>query len=109
MEGEKVLLKVSLIKVIMRFGKQGKLSPRSHVLDYNTIQMDGDLSYKEEPITIVDRQVRKLRSKEISVVKVQWIDQPVGEATWDTTMELSILNLTQTLPEPNRPHPQVVK
>ena len=28
MEGEQVLLKVSPMKVVMRFGKRGKLSPR---------------------------------------------------------------------------------
>ncbi|XP_070045089.1 uncharacterized protein [Nicotiana tomentosiformis] len=44
---------------------------RSHVLDYNTVQLDEILGYKEEPIAINDRQVRQLRSKKISAVKVQ--------------------------------------
>nr|XP_016469769.1 PREDICTED: uncharacterized protein LOC107792095 [Nicotiana tabacum] len=36
---------------------------RSHVLDYNTIQLDGSCGYEEELVTIVDMKVRKLRSK----------------------------------------------
>ena len=44
----------------------------SHVLDFNTIHLDNNLGYEEEPVAIVDRQVRQLRSKKISAVKVQW-------------------------------------
>ncbi|XP_070005485.1 uncharacterized protein [Nicotiana sylvestris] len=98
---------------VMRFGKNGKLSPRfngpievlrcvgevayklalppslagvhpvfqvsmlrryhddlSHVLDFSSVQLDKDLSYIEEPVEILDRQVRKLRSKNIASVKV---------------------------------------
>ncbi|XP_070050147.1 uncharacterized protein [Nicotiana tomentosiformis] len=43
----------------------------SHVLDFSTIQLDESLGYEEEPVAIVDRQVRQLRSKKISAVKVQ--------------------------------------
>ena len=32
--------------------------------------MDGDLSYEEVSIAIVDRQIRKLRNKNIVMVKV---------------------------------------
>ncbi|XP_070009986.1 uncharacterized protein [Nicotiana sylvestris] len=42
---------------------------RSHVLDFSTVQLDESLGYKEEPISIVDRQVFQLRSKKISTVK----------------------------------------
>ncbi|XP_070055509.1 uncharacterized protein [Nicotiana tomentosiformis] len=42
---------------------------RSHVLYYSTVQLDGSLGYEEEPVAIVDKQVRKLRSKRISAVK----------------------------------------
>nr|XP_016465157.1 PREDICTED: uncharacterized protein LOC107788031 [Nicotiana tabacum] len=56
----------------------------SHVLDHSTVQMDDSLSFEEEPVAIVDRLVSKLRSKEISVVKVQWRGQLVEETTWET-------------------------
>ncbi|XP_070032550.1 uncharacterized protein [Nicotiana tomentosiformis] len=120
MVGEKVFLKVSSMKGIMRFGKNGKLIPRfigpfevlrrvgdfsyefalapslsgvhlffyvsmlrkdhanrSHVLDHNTVQLDESLHFEKEPVAIVDRQVRQLRSKKISTVKVQWRGKPV--------------------------------
>ncbi|XP_070023393.1 uncharacterized protein [Nicotiana sylvestris] len=113
MVGERVLLRVSPIKGVIRFGKKGKLSPRcispfeilrhvgevayelalppslagvhpvfhvlmlrryhgdpSHVLDFSSVQLDKDLSYIKELVAILDRQVRKLRSKNIASVKV---------------------------------------
>ncbi|XP_070039636.1 uncharacterized protein [Nicotiana tomentosiformis] len=42
---------------------------RLHVLDFSTVQLDESLGYEEEPVAIVDRQVRRLWSKKISVVK----------------------------------------
>ncbi|XP_070040277.1 uncharacterized protein [Nicotiana tomentosiformis] len=44
----------------------------SYVLDFNTVQLDNSLGYEEEPVAIVDKQVRQLRSKTISTVKVEW-------------------------------------
>ncbi|XP_070026023.1 uncharacterized protein [Nicotiana sylvestris] len=41
-----------------------------HVLDFSSVQLDKDLSYVEEPVAILDRQVRNLRSKNIASVKV---------------------------------------
>ncbi|XP_070056577.1 uncharacterized protein [Nicotiana tomentosiformis] len=52
----------------------------SPVLDFIMVQLDGDLTYDVEPVTILGRHVRKLRSKDISSVKVQWRGQPVEEA-----------------------------
>ncbi|XP_070050481.1 uncharacterized protein [Nicotiana tomentosiformis] len=60
----------------------------SHVLDFNTVQLDGDLSSDVEPVAILDRQVRKLRSKDITSVKVQRRGQPVVEATMETEREM---------------------
>jgi len=120
MVGERVLLRVSPMKGVMMFGKNGKLSSRyirpfeilervgevayrlalppsltavhpvfhvfmlrkyngdpSHVLDFSSVHLDKDLSYVEDPVTILDRQVRKLRSKSIASVKVQWRSQLV--------------------------------
>ncbi|XP_070019864.1 uncharacterized protein [Nicotiana sylvestris] len=115
MVGERVLLRVSPLKGVMRFGKKGKLSLRfigpfeilrhvrgvayelalppslagvhlvfhvsmlrryhsdpSHKMDFILVQLDKDLSYVDEPVAILDMQVRKLRSKNIALVKVQW-------------------------------------
>ncbi|XP_070054162.1 uncharacterized protein [Nicotiana tomentosiformis] len=43
----------------------------SHVLDFSTVQLDEDLTYDVEPMAILGRQVRKLKSKNIASVKVQ--------------------------------------
>ncbi|XP_070040086.1 uncharacterized protein [Nicotiana tomentosiformis] len=57
-----VFLKVSSMKGVMRFGKKGKLSPRcigdpSKVIPVDDVQVIEQLSYKEAPIAILDRQV----------------------------------------------------
>ena len=45
------------------------------------ILLDENLSYEEEPVAILDREVRKLRSREIASIKVQWKNRPVEEST----------------------------
>ncbi|XP_074289434.1 uncharacterized protein LOC141614586 [Silene latifolia] len=103
--GEKVLLKVSPMKGVMRFGKRGKLSQKfiepyeildrdgelwwylsdpSHVLSPEVIEVDEQLSYLETPKEILDRKVRKTRNGETALVKVLWTNHNVEEATWQT-------------------------
>nr|XP_016491543.1 PREDICTED: uncharacterized protein LOC107811170 [Nicotiana tabacum] len=53
----------------------------SQVIEALTIPLDEKLSYEEEPMTIVDRHVRKIQSKEIVLVKVLWRNHTVEEAT----------------------------
>ncbi|KAH0678812.1 hypothetical protein KY284_019897 [Solanum tuberosum] len=102
--GKNVLLKVSPMKGVMRFGKKAyklvlppnllSVHPVFHVsmlkryhgdgdyiIKWNSIVLDKDLQYKEEPIAILDHDVHKLRTKEIKSVKVQWKHRPVEEAT----------------------------
>ncbi|WMV07206.1 hypothetical protein MTR67_000591 [Solanum verrucosum] len=43
----------------------------AHVIQWDSVLLDQNLTFEEEPITILDRQIRKLRSKEIASVKVQ--------------------------------------
>ena len=43
-----------------------------HVIDYHRIALDEDMIYKEKPIQIIDRQVKRLRNKTIPMVKVEW-------------------------------------
>ncbi|XP_019236001.1 PREDICTED: uncharacterized protein LOC109216316 [Nicotiana attenuata] len=104
-----VFLKVPPMKAIMRFGKNGKLSQRlelppdmslvhpvfhvsmlkkvvgdpSLIAPSETIEVNEELAYDEIPVAFLDRQVRKLRNKEIASVKVLWRNQQVEEATWE--------------------------
>ncbi|XP_070054806.1 uncharacterized protein [Nicotiana tomentosiformis] len=59
-----------------------------HVLDFITVQLDGDLTYDVEPVAILDWQVQKLRSKNIASEKVQWRGHPVEESTWETERDM---------------------
>ncbi|XP_073035228.1 uncharacterized protein [Primulina eburnea] len=56
----------------------------SHVLDISEVQLDPDVSYVERSVCILDRSERKLHSKIIPMVKVQWEHRGVEEATWET-------------------------
>nr|XP_009766778.1 PREDICTED: uncharacterized protein LOC104218078 [Nicotiana sylvestris] len=44
----------------------------STIVPVKTIEVNEELSNEEVPVAILDRQVRKLRSKEIAFVKVLW-------------------------------------
>ena len=55
----------------------------SHVLSLDSVELGPDLTFEEEPIAILDRQIQKLRTKEIASVKVQWKHRSMGEATWE--------------------------
>ena len=46
------------------------VSNPSHILQPQIVEVDAELSYQEYPVTIVDRQIQKLRNKEIPMVKV---------------------------------------
>lgn len=48
------------------------------------------MSYEENPVQILDRQVLKLRSKEIVSVKVLWRNQFVDEATWEAKEVMNV-------------------
>ena len=60
------------------------ISNPSHVLQPQSIEISEDLTYEEYPVTIVDRQVRQLRTKEILMVKVLWSNHTTEDCTWET-------------------------
>ena len=125
--GKKMFLKVSPWKKVMRFGKNGKLSPRfiepyemikkvdpvayrlalplelekihnvfhvsmlrryrsnpSHVVSSDTIELRPNLTYEEEPIEILAREVKEFLKKRIPLVKVMWRNHKTEEATWES-------------------------
>ena len=125
--GEKVFLKVSPWKKVLRFRKKGKLSPRfigpyeviekvgpvayhlalppvldqihnvfhvsmlrryrsdpSHVVSSETIELRPYLTYEEELIEILAREVKELWNKKIPLFKVLWRNHKTEEATWES-------------------------
>ena len=64
------------------------LTDPSHVIKPQEINLEEGLEYEEVPVAIVDRQVKKLRSKEIPTVKVIWRNHSQEEATWEAEEEM---------------------
>ncbi|KAI0488175.1 hypothetical protein KFK09_028002 [Dendrobium nobile] len=52
------------------------------------IEIQENLSYKEEPELILAHDVSKLRNKEIPMVKVQWKHRTAREATWEKESDM---------------------
>nr|GFB12629.1 hypothetical protein [Tanacetum cinerariifolium] len=80
--GYKVILEVSPWKGVVRFGKRGKLNPR-HVRPFKKchaneplavpldgLHFDGQLHFVEEPVEIMDREVKRLKRSQNLLVKV---------------------------------------
>ena len=61
-----------------------------HVLETQPIQLNKYLSYKEEPVQILDRKEQVLRSKIIPLVKVLWRNHKEEEATWESEDQMKI-------------------
>ncbi|GKD24489.1 hypothetical protein Tco_1230703, partial [Tanacetum coccineum] len=86
--GDKVMLKVSPWKGVIRFGKRGKLNPRVHsmfhvsnlnkclsdeslMIPLDEIRIVDKLHFVEEPMKIMDREVKRLKQSRIPIIKVQ--------------------------------------
>ena len=59
-------------------------SDPSHVVSSETIKLRPDLTYEEEPVEILAREVKELRNKWIPLVKVLWRNHKTEEATWES-------------------------
>ena len=60
----------------------------SHVLKVDEVELQPNLSYEEVPVRIMDHQVRKLRTKEIPMVKVMWRHRGREEMTWEIEADM---------------------
>ncbi|VFQ83875.1 unnamed protein product [Cuscuta campestris] len=58
--------------------------PDFAVREADTVTLDENLTYEEEPVEILACEVRQLRNKTIPLVKVLWRSHTVEEATWET-------------------------
>ncbi|XP_060183031.1 uncharacterized protein LOC132612986 [Lycium barbarum] len=47
------------------------------------VQVIEQLSYEEVPVAILDRQVHRLRTKDVASIKVLWRNKNADEMTWD--------------------------
>ncbi|GJV14426.1 reverse transcriptase domain-containing protein [Tanacetum coccineum] len=98
--GDHVLLKVSLWKGVVRFGKKGKLAPSVHDtfhmsnlkkclaeptlhMPLEEIQVDAKLNFVEEPVEILEREIKKLKRSRIPIFKVRWNSKRGPDYTWE--------------------------
>ncbi|GJR48167.1 putative reverse transcriptase domain-containing protein [Tanacetum coccineum] len=110
--GDRVLLRVSPWKGVVRFGKKGKLrlleelnsvhdtfhvsNLKKCLADANLhvpldeIKVDKILCFVEEPVDIMDRDIKKLKRRKIALVKVRWNSKRGPEFTWEHEDQMRI-------------------
>ncbi|GJV25563.1 putative reverse transcriptase domain-containing protein [Tanacetum coccineum] len=94
--GDRVLLKVSPWKGVVRFVTLSCIHDTFHVsnlkkclaesdvqVPLKEIEIDENLRFVEEPIEIVERDVKKLKRRRIPLVKVRWNSRQGPEYTWE--------------------------
>ncbi|GJV96036.1 putative reverse transcriptase domain-containing protein [Tanacetum coccineum] len=88
--GDRVMLKVSSLKGVIRFRNtfhvsnlKKCLSDESLVIPMKELQLDDKLNFMEEPVEIMDREVKQLRQSRIPIVKVRWNSKRGPEFTWE--------------------------
>ncbi|GKE82736.1 putative reverse transcriptase domain-containing protein [Tanacetum coccineum] len=99
--GDRVMLKVSPHKGVIRYGKRGKLNPRnvhntlhisnlkkclsgeSLIIPMKELRLDDKLNFVEEPVVIMDREVKQLKQSRIPIAKVRWNSKRGPKFTWE--------------------------
>nr|GFB57883.1 putative reverse transcriptase domain-containing protein [Tanacetum cinerariifolium] len=97
--GDRVMLKVSPWKEVVRFIKRGKLNPRyigpfkvlakkcyvdePLAMPLEGVHIDDSLQFVEEPAEIIERKIKRLKRSWIPLVKVRWYSRRGLEFTWE--------------------------
>ncbi|KAJ0878848.1 putative nucleotidyltransferase, Ribonuclease H [Helianthus annuus] len=130
---DRVMLKVSPWKGVVRFGKRGKLNPRyvgpfkilerigkvayrlelpaelgnvhdvfhvsqlkkclvdeTLVVPFQELKLDDKLQFVEEPIEIMDREVKVRKHSRIPIVRVRWNSRRGPEFTWEREDQMKL-------------------
>ncbi|GJQ93381.1 reverse transcriptase domain-containing protein [Tanacetum coccineum] len=80
--GDRVLLKVSNLKKCLA-------DANLHV-PLDEIKVDMTLHFVEEPVEIIDREIRKLKHRKVVLVKVRWNSKCDPEYTWEHEDQMRI-------------------
>ncbi|GJV55216.1 putative reverse transcriptase domain-containing protein [Tanacetum coccineum] len=59
------------------------LSGKSLVIPMKELRLDDKLNFMEEPVEIMDREVKQLKQSHIPIVKVRWNSKRGPEFTWE--------------------------
>ncbi|GJY84872.1 putative reverse transcriptase domain-containing protein [Tanacetum coccineum] len=113
--GDSVMLKVSPWKGVVHFGKRGKLNPsqihnmfhvsnlkkcmsdESLVIPLEELRVDDKLHFVEEPVEVMDREIKQLKRSRIPIIKVRWNSKRGPEFTWEFKQKYPHL-FTKTAP-----------
>ncbi|XP_057965413.1 uncharacterized protein LOC131155975 [Malania oleifera] len=60
----------------------------SHVINYESFELEDTLVYEEIPIQILDYKEHELHTKMIPLIKVLWHNHAVEEASWESETEI---------------------
>nr|GEW64459.1 putative reverse transcriptase domain-containing protein [Tanacetum cinerariifolium] len=82
--GDRVLLKVSPWKGVIRFGTKKVLVDANLHVRLDEIKIDKTLHFVEEPVKIMDREVRSFNHSKISLVKAPWNSKRGPEFIWES-------------------------
>nr|GEX24259.1 putative reverse transcriptase domain-containing protein [Tanacetum cinerariifolium] len=94
--GDRVMLKVWPWKGVIRFGRKVGVHDTFHVsnlkkrladarlhVPLDEIKIDKTLRFVEEPVEIMDHEVKRIKRSRISLVKVRWNSKRGPEFTWE--------------------------
>ncbi|GKB46684.1 putative reverse transcriptase domain-containing protein [Tanacetum coccineum] len=59
------------------------LSDESHVIPIKELRLKDKLNFVEEPVEIMDREVKQLKQSRIPIIKVRWNSKRGPEFTWE--------------------------
>nr|GEV59414.1 putative reverse transcriptase domain-containing protein [Tanacetum cinerariifolium] len=88
--GDKVMLKVSPWKGVVRFAREVEptnlkkcLSDEPLAISLDELHIDDKLYFVEEPVEIMDQEIKRLRKSRILIIKVRWNSKRGLEFTWE--------------------------
>ncbi|GJT96298.1 putative reverse transcriptase domain-containing protein [Tanacetum coccineum] len=64
------------------------LSNESLIIPMKELQLDDKLNFIEEPVEIIDREIKQLKRSRIPIVKVRWNSKREPEFTWEREDEI---------------------
>ncbi|GJS02952.1 putative reverse transcriptase domain-containing protein [Tanacetum coccineum] len=64
------------------------LSDESLIIPMKELQLDDKLNFVEEPVEIMDREIKQLKRSHIPIVKVRWNSKRGPEFTWEREDEI---------------------
>src|ERR671933_401633 len=77
------------------------LADENLTIPLEDIQIDDQLHFVEEPVEVMEREIKKLKRTRIPIVKIRWNSRRGPEYTWEREdqMKQKYLHLSYDIPE----------